>query len=50
MVIWGEDLGFPHAPESYYEGETIRATGEVSTYEGAAQMEISSPDAIEVMD
>ena len=51
VVIWGDDrAAFPEAPESYYEGKTIRATGEVSTYEGATQMEVSSPDAIEVVD
>ena len=51
VVIWGDDRGsFPDAPESMYEGKTIRVTGEVSEYDGRAQIEVTWPDAIEVMD
>jgi DNA/RNA endonuclease YhcR with UshA esterase domain len=50
VVIWGEDRSaFSSAPESTYEGKTIRVTGSVSTYEGATQVEVTSPDAIEII-
>ena len=51
VMIWGVDRGsFPDAPESMYEGKTIRVTGVVSEYDGRAQIEVTSPDAIEVLD
>lgn len=51
VVIWGDDRGsFPDAPESMYDGKTIRVTGDVSEYEGGAEIEVTSPDAIEVVD
>lgn len=51
VVIWGDDRGaFPGAPESTYAGKIIRVTGLVSEYDGRAQVEITSPIAIEVVD
>ena len=51
VVIWGVDRGsFPDAPESMYEGKTIRVTGVVSEYDGRAQIEVTSPDAIEIIE
>jgi micrococcal nuclease len=39
---------FPSAPESYYPGKTIAVAGLVSLYNGAAQIEVTSPDEIEI--
>lgn len=51
VVIWGEDRGsFPEAPESMYEGKTIRVTGEVSEYNGLAEIKVTSPNAIQVVE
>ena len=51
VVIWGDDRGsFPDDPESMYEGKTIRVTGAVSEYNGGAEIEVTSPDEIEVVD
>ena len=50
VMIWGDDRGsFPDAPESMYEAKTIRVTGVVSEYDGRAQIEVTSPDAIEIV-
>jgi len=32
-----------------YEGKLIRVTGEVTEYEGHAQIVVASPDAIEIV-
>jgi hypothetical protein len=49
VLIWGEDRhNFPSAPEDYYEGKTICASGEIQEYEGVFEIEISSPDQIEI--
>ena len=50
VVIWGSSRSaFPSAPESMYTGKQIRVTGEVTEYEGNAQIEVASPDAIEIV-
>jgi TolB protein len=50
IVIWGADRpAFPAAPESMYEGKTIRVTGTVHLYEGVPQVEVSSPADVEVV-
>lgn len=50
VVIWGEDRGnFPEAPEDRYAGQTIRVTGTVSDYQGVSEIEVASPDDIEIV-
>jgi len=51
VIIWEEDLAaFPQAPKSLYDGKTIRVSGEVTEYQKAPAIMVSSPDAIEVAD
>lgn len=49
VLIWGDDRpNFPFEPESYYEGKTICATGEIQEYQGSYEVEIRSPNAVEI--
>ncbi len=51
VLIWGDDRGrFPSAPESMYAGKTLRVTGTVKMYEGAAEIVVSDPGAIVVVE
>jgi DNA/RNA endonuclease YhcR with UshA esterase domain len=51
IVIWGENRGaFSEAPEDAYADKTVRVTGAVDSYEGVPQIEISSPDDIEIVE
>lgn len=50
VLIWGEDrANFSSAPERYYQGKTICVSGKLTTYNGACQIEVSSPNQIEVL-
>ena len=50
VVIWAEDReGFPQAPEELYANHTIRVTGHVEAHEGMLRIEVTSPDAIEIV-
>jgi len=47
VVIWGENRGkFPQPPEDYYDGKTIYVSGLIVPYDGAAEIEVTSPDQI----
>lgn len=49
VLIWGDNRpDFPFEPESYYEGKTICATGDIQEYQGSYEVEIRSPDAVEI--
>ena len=49
MIIWGENRGnFPQAPEVYYLGKTICVTGLIQEYNGIPQIEVTTPDQVEV--
>ena len=50
VVVWGEDRGqFSQPPEvAYSPGQEICVSGEVTLFEGVAQIEISSPSALSV--
>jgi len=49
VLIWGDDRhNFPSAPEDYYEGKAICASGEIQEYEGVFEIEIRSPAQIEI--
>ena len=49
ILIWGDERpSFPSAPESYYEGKTICVSGEIQEYEGVFEIEVRSPEQIEV--
>ena len=49
VVIWGDDRSaFPQPPESMYEGKQIRVPGEVTEYDARAQIEVASPDAVQI--
>ncbi len=48
VVIWGRNrYNFPLAPESYYYGKNICVTGLITEYQGAAQIEVSTPSQIQ---
>jgi len=50
VLIWGEDRSaFPDPPEDYYSGKTIDVTGTITDYNGVPQIEVSSPDQIEIV-
>jgi len=50
-VIWGENRGnFSQAPEIMYRGRTITVTGEVYIFDGAANIEVTSPAQIQVIE
>ena len=47
VVIWGENRGkFSQPPEDYYDGKTIYVSGLIVPYDGAAEIEVTSPDQI----
>jgi len=49
ILIWGDDRSrFPSAPDIYYLGKTICATGEVILYKGSAEMKVTSPSQITI--
>lgn len=49
VLIWNENQGnFPSPPEAMYAGQTIAVTGLISTYQGVAQIEVSSPSQIQI--
>ena len=49
VLIWGDDRhNFPSAPESYYEGKTVCASGEIQEYEGVFEVEVHLPEQIEI--
>ena len=51
VIIWEKDrAAFPEAPEDMYAGKTIQVTGAVIEYQKAPAIEVSWPDAIEVLD
>ena len=51
IVIWIHSRGnFPQAPEEYYLGKTICATGLIYPYQGIAQMTVENPSQIEELD
>jgi hypothetical protein len=48
VVIWGENRGnFSQPPEVYYLNKTIYVTGLIDSYEGVAQIEVTSPAQIQ---
>ncbi len=50
VTIWGENRGaVSPSPEAMYEGKTLCVTGEVYLYDGASNIEVSSPDQIAVL-
>jgi micrococcal nuclease len=51
ILIWGGDRGsFPSSPESMYTGKTISVTGTVELYDGVAEIRVSSPSQVVVLD
>ena len=50
ILIWGSSRSnFPSAPESMYQGKTVRVTGTVQEYKGSTEIVVSSPVAIQVI-
>lgn len=53
VLIWGDRrgafVGLPKAPEQYYFGRTVRVTGRMVLYQGAAEIVVEGPGAIEVV-
>jgi endonuclease/exonuclease/phosphatase family metal-dependent hydrolase len=51
VVIFRENLGnFPKPPKEMYDGQIIRVRGTVSMFKDAAQMVVTTPAQIEVLD
>ena len=51
VVIWaGARESFSEPPEELFKGRTIRVTGRIEIYEGAAQIEVKGPEDIEPVD
>jgi hypothetical protein len=49
VIIWDNNRSkFPQTPEKWYSGKTICVTGIVIDYQGMAEIEVKSPDQIEV--
>jgi len=47
VVIWDENRGkFSQPPEDYYDGKIIYVSGLIVSYEGAAEIEVTSPSQI----
>lgn len=50
LAIWGQYRGnFPEPPEDMYLGKTICVTGEVYIYSGACNIEVQTPDQVQVI-
>lgn len=50
IVVLGKDIRrFPHDPETYYKGKTVRVGGKVQLYNGRPEIVIRSPDAITIL-
>jgi DNA/RNA endonuclease YhcR with UshA esterase domain len=41
---------FPEPPETLYRGQLVRVTGQVELYEGAPEIIVETPDAIEILE
>jgi DNA/RNA endonuclease YhcR with UshA esterase domain len=41
---------FPEPPEDMYQGQLVRVTGQVQIYEGAPEIIVETPDAIEILE
>ncbi len=51
VLIWGENrANFPGPPETYYAGKTISVTGLIESYQGSAEIIVSSPSQIQVLE
>ncbi len=50
VVIWGQDRANFSSPESLYNRKQIKVTGTVKMYKGAAQIEVSSPSQIKIVE
>jgi len=49
VVIWGSNRAkFERPPERMYDGRTICVTGEIETYKGRPQIEVTDPGQIEL--
>jgi hypothetical protein len=50
VLIWGQNRGnFSSTPESMYRGKTICVSGYIDTYNGVVQIEVTSPNQIEII-
>lgn len=51
VTIWGQDRSaFSPSPEAMYEGKNICVTGEIYSYKGVCNIEVTSPSQITVID
>ena len=49
VIIWGDNRdNFPETPETYYKDKCVCVTGLVVPYDGIAEIEVTSPDQIEI--
>ena len=50
ILIWGNNRrNFPTPPEQLYVGKTVCVTGQVTEFQGIAQIEVTAPAAIRVV-
>jgi hypothetical protein len=51
VLIWGSNRdAFPEPPEDLYADRTIRVTGRIELHDGVPEIEVDSPEAIEVVE
>jgi hypothetical protein len=49
VVIWGDNRNnFSYLPEIYYKYKTIYVTGLIEPYDGIPEIEVTSPDQIQI--
>jgi len=50
IVIWGDDRNeFPEDPEYHYRDKTIMVSGKIIEYKGIAEIIVSDPDQIKLI-
>ena len=49
VVIWGKNRSKFNSPEKKYKNKTIKVTGKVKKYRGAAEIIVSSPSQIKIV-
>lgn len=51
VVIWGRDRhNFSSSPERFYRGKTLDVKGRIKMYQGSAEVMVSRPSAIHVVE
>jgi hypothetical protein len=50
VIVWGQDRdAFAKAPENTYDGKKLCVSGHITSYRGLPEMEVNSPDQVQVV-